>query len=166
MIANLIGFVVFFAGTYVASWGIDLLAYRNMNINVVINWSILIIFVSNCLVQCTLFLIFHCTIQPLNCSHLHVDQWFNNLTWYQSLVQASIKSCSISIIHQKQLSFHINTGIIALLPLNYVQRSLFKCEWLCESVHVEVERLETNMIANWFWFCTVICRYRHSFSMN
>ena len=63
-------------------------------------------------------LLFHCIIPFLQLSYFSIDQWFTNLTLYQSLVQASNKSCSISIVHQKQLSFHINPAIFSLLTLD------------------------------------------------
>ena len=62
--------------------------------------------------------LFYNIIPFLQLSYFPIDQWFTNLTWYQSLFQASIKSCLISIVHQKHLSFHINPGMICLLPLN------------------------------------------------
>ena len=68
--------------------------------------------------------LFHCIIPFLHLSYFLVDQWFRNLTWYHILVHASNKPCPISIVHQKQPSFHIIPGIITLLPLDYVQKSL------------------------------------------
>ena len=110
--------------------------------------------------------LFHCIISLLNCSHFPVDQWFTNLTLYQILVQVSNKSRSICIVHQKQLSFHINPGIIALLPLDSVLGSLSRCDGIWESAHVEVENLNWHMIVNWIGFCSVLCRYLHRFFRN
>ena len=126
-----------------------------MKINVVINWSILISFVSN--LSCSVYIVLHIPLHNSTSQLLSFScrSMFNNLTWYQSLVQASNKSCLISIIYQKKLSFHINPRIITLLPLDYVQRILSKCDRPWESVHVKVERLETDMIANWIFFCNV-----------
>ena len=50
-----------------------------MKINVVINKSNLIRFVSN--LSCSVYIVLDIPlhISPLNCSHFLVDQWFNNL---------------------------------------------------------------------------------------
>ena len=96
--------------------------------------------------------LFHYIIYFLQLSYFPVDQWFTNLTWYQSLVQARSKSCLIFIVHQKQLSFHVNSAIFSLLTLD---SSLEASTVVTDSEKVHMSRwkgLNWHMIANWIGF--------------
>ena len=138
-----------------------------MKIHVVINWSILIRFVWN--LSCSMYIVLDIPLcnSPLNWSHFPIDQWFNNLTWYQILVQDRNKSCLISIVHQKQLSFHINLGIIALLPLDS-SREVYPCVTDSKKVHmVRWKGLNWHMIANWIGFVVFFaCIYVTSWGID
>ena len=81
----------------------------------------------------------------------------------RSYVHANNKPLIHPCLHQKQLSFNIILGIMALLPLDYVQRSLSRCDRILKSTHVEVERLVLTYDYEWNWFCSVLCRYLCSF---
>ena len=107
--------------------------------------------------------LFHCIIPFQYLSYWPVDIWFSNLTWYQSLVQAKTQTLETFIVHQKQLSFHIIPGTIALLPLDFIQRILSRCDGIWKSAHVEAERIEMTYDCELVCFAVIFCRCLHSF---
>ena len=141
-----------------------------MNINFGIIWAILFWLIWNlCHVfftQCTLILII-----PLHNSFpisliiacISMVLKFNMVSepflGYQ-------QTSETSIVHQKQLSFHIIPIIISFLTLDFVQRSLCRHDELLKCAHVEVEGFELTYDCKLNWFCSVLCRYIRSFLKN
>ena len=70
-------------------------------------------------------------------------------------IHACLEPQKLPLMHQKPLSFHIILGIIALLPLDFVQRSLSRCDGLRKSAHVEVENFELTNVCELKFFAMI-----------
>ena len=62
--------------------------------------------------------------------------------------QSNLNSSETSINALEATGFHIIPSIYAFLPLDFVQRSLAKCDAPRESAHVKVESGLIGLIAN------------------